>query len=230
MNYLLHNMGYDKPIDFRYIVLSTYKSRCVWLRDYYIDHLGLHDYTKWLPDIKYEQSNLKRAKKAYKEAKLKLASLTKETLRTRYTEELRKYEVLNNSTDSYHADHAAIIKRCADEYRTHLDKWLALHDTANWLTGELIEIYDTAIADMKEHEEKNVEAVRKMHNQTPPAFEEFVENEFKHLESNISFYADRIKDAKRAIKIIERECTEVKQIFAWLDQIEQEENKNESCN
>lgn len=228
MNYLLHNLGYDQPINFRYIVLNTYKSRCMWLRDDYLDNLGLYDYTKWLPNIKYEQSNLERAKKAYKEAKLTLASLTKETLRARYAEELRKYEVLNNCTDSYHADRAATIKRCADEYRTHLDKWLALHDTANWLTGELIEIYDTAIADMKEHEDENVKAVQKMHNQTPPTFEEFVENEFKYLESIISFYADRIKDAKRAIKIIERECAEVKQIFTWLDTIEQEERKIET--
>jgi len=223
MNYLLHNLGYDQPINFRYIVLSTYKSRCMWLRDYYIDRLGLHDYTKWLPDIKYEQSNLECAKKAYKEAKLKLSSLTKEMLQDSYAEELRKYEVLHNSTNSYHADQAATIKHCADEYRAHLDKWLALHDTANWLTGELIEIYDTAIADMKEHEDENVKAVQKMHEQTPPTFEEFVENEFKQLESTISFYRNRIKDAKRAIKIIERERAEVKQIFAWLDAIEQEE-------
>lgn len=97
MNYLLHNLGYDNPIDFRRIVLYTYKGRCMWLRDTRLDSLGLYDYTKWLPDIKYEQSNLERAKKSYKEAKIALAALTEERLRTYFEEELCKYEVLHNS-------------------------------------------------------------------------------------------------------------------------------------
>lgn len=88
------------------------------------------------------------------------------------------------------------------------------------MTGDLIEIYDTAIKDMKEHEADNAKAIERMHNQTPPTFEEFREHEFKRLESSISFYAERIKSAKRAIKLIEKEREEVKQIFAWLDQID----------
>lgn len=224
MNYLLHNLGYDKPINFRYIVLSTYKSRCMWLRDDYLDNLGLYDYTKWLPDASYEQSNLKFAQQSYKEAKLKLASLTEEEPRAAYDEELRKYEVLHNSEHSYHSDIANEIKRCIKEYKTHLNTWLAIPDTPNWLTGDLIEIYDTAVRDMEDHEADDVKAVERMHSQTPPTFEEFRENELKHLESTISRSADRIKSAKRAIKDIERKREEVKQIFDWLDQIEQEEN------
>lgn len=220
MNYLLHNLGYDKPINFRYIVLSTYKSRCMWLRDDYLDNLGLYDYTKWLPDASYEQSNLEHAKKSYKEAKIALVSLTEEKLSAAYEEELRKYEVLHNSTHSYHSDIAAKIKRCTEEYREHLDKWLAIPDTPNWLAGDLIEIYDTAIKDMKEHEADDVKAVESMHNQMPPTFEEFREKELKHLESMISWSADKIKSAKRAIKFIEKEREEVKQIFALLDQID----------
>lgn len=226
MNYLLHNLGYDKPIDFRRIVLQAYKSHCVWLRDDYLDRLGLYDYTKWLPDMSYAQSNLQHAKESYKKSKLELAALTKEKLQNLYAEELKKCEVLRNSTNSYYADQATKIKRCAEEYRTHLDKWLAIPDTPNWLAGDLIDIYDTAIKDMKENEANNTKAIEKMHSQVPPTFEEFAEKELKHLESMISLAADRIKSAKRAIQEIEKRHEEVKQVFDWLDSIEQEENNN----
>ena len=227
MNYYLCNSGYDKPIDFRRIVLQAYKSHCMWLRDDYIDHLGLYDCTKWLPDTNYEESNLKFSQEAYKKAKLELATLNKEKLQSMYEEELKKHEVLHNCTNSYHADMAAKARRSAAEYRTHLDKWLAIPDTPNWLAGDLIDIYDTAIKDAEKNEADNVKAVERMHSKTPPTFEEFADQELKRLESNISFHADRIKSAKRAIKEIERRRKEVKQIFAWLDQIEKENETNE---
>ena len=222
MNYLLHNLGYDNPVNFRRIVLEAYKSHCVWLRDDYLDHLGFYDYTKWLPDTNYEESNLKFSTEAYKSAKLELAALNKTKLQEMYEEELEKYEVLHNSNNSYYADMAAKARRSAAEYRIHLDKWLAIPGTPNWLAGDLIDIYDTAIKDAEDNEIDNLKAVEKMHSKTPPTFEEFADQEFKRLENSISFHADRIKSAKRAIKEIEKRCEEVKQIFAWLDEIEKE--------
>lgn len=226
MNYYLHNVGYDNHIDFRRIVLQTYKDRCVWLRDSSVDHLGLYDYTKWLPNTHYEESNLKFSQERYKEAKIELAALSKIRLQSLYEEELKKYEGMHNSENSYYADCAAKARRSAEEYRTHLDKWLAIPDTPNWLAGDLIDIYDTAIKDAEENESDNVKAVERMHSKTPPTFDEFVSQEFKRLENSISFHADRIKSAKRAIKEIERRREEVRQIFAWLDKIEQEESEN----
>ena len=228
MNYYLHNVGYDKPINFRRIVLQAYKYRCAWLRDDQIDRLGLYDYTRWFPDVRYEQSNLEYAKKAYKKAKLELAALTNVRLKTLYEEELKKYEVMHNSQNSYHADMAAKARRSAEEYRVHLNKWLAISGTPNWLTGDLIDIYDTAIKDAEDNEADNLKAVERMHSQIPPTFEEFAEQEFKRLENIISFYADRIKSAKHAIKENEKRCEEVEQLFAWLDSIEQEETTNET--
>ena len=225
MNYLLHNLGYDNHINFRRIVLEAYKSRCMWLRDDYIDHLGLYDYTKWIPSTNYEESNLKFSQERYKEAKLELAALNKVKLQEMYEEELKKYEVMNNSTNSYHADMAFKARRSAAEYRTHLDKWLAIPGTPNWLAGDLIDIYDTAIQDAKENETENIKAIERMHAKTPPTFEEFADQEFKRIENSISFHTDRIKSAQRAIKEIEKRREEVKQIFAWLDEIEQEETK-----
>ena len=223
MNYLLHNIGYDNPINFRRIVLEAYKSRCMWLRDDYIDHLGFYDYAKWLPSIGYEESNLKFSQEAYKKAKLELAALNKTKLQEMYEEELEKYEVMHNCQNSYYADFAAKARRSAAEYRTHLDKWLAIPDTPNWLAGDLIEIYDTAIKDAEDNDADNLKAIERMRIKTPPTFEEFANQELKRLENSISFHADRIKSAKRAIKEIEKRCEEVKQIFAWLDEIEREE-------
>lgn len=225
MNYYLHNVGYDNPINFRRIVLQTYKDHCTWLRDYYIDLLGIYDYTKWLPNAYYEESNLKNSQENYKKAKLELEAMNKVKLQEMYEEELKKYEVMHNSTNSYHADLAAKARRSAEEYRTHLDKWLAIPGTPNWLAGDLIDIYDTAIKDAKENEDDNINAVERMHSKTPPTFEEFANQEYKRIENSISFHADRIKSAKRAIKEIEKRREEVKQIFAWLDQIEGGINK-----
>ena len=225
MNYYLHNNGYDNPINFRRIVLEAYKSRCMWLRDTYIDRLGLYDYTKWLPDTTYEESNLKFAKEAYKKNKLELAALTNFRLKILYEEELKKYEVLHNSTNSYYVDMATKARRSAEEYRTHLDKWLAIPGAPKWLAEDLVDIYSTAIKDANENEVKNVKAVERMHSQTPPTFEEFTDQELKRLEDSISFHADRIKSAKRAIKEIEKRREEVKQIFAWLNQIDGGTNK-----
>jgi hypothetical protein len=220
MNYYLHNVGYDKPIDFRRMVLQAYKNRCVWLRDFQIDRLGLYDYAKWLPNPAYEQSNLDNAKKAYKKIKTELASISKEKLQKLYAEELCKYEVLHNSENSYYAEMASKAKHCAEKYHVYLNKWLEIPDTPNWLNEELIDIYDTAIKDAKENEVENAKAVKRMHSKVPPTFEEFSEQELQRIESNISFYADKIKSTKRAIKENEKQCEEVKQIFAWLDQID----------
>ena len=230
MNYYLHNVGYDKPIDFRRIVLQIYKAKRMWLRDESIDRLGLYDYTKWLPNVAYEQSNLKYAQKSYNQAKKQLAAITEEKLQELYAEELSKYEVLHNSTNSYYADLAAKAKRCAEEYNIHLDKWLSIPNTPSWITEELVDIYDTAIKDAEENEANNVKAVERMHSEMPPTFDEFAERKLKNLEDTVSFHADRVKSAKRAIQMISKECEEVKQLFDWLDQIEKENKTNESCN
>lgn len=227
MNYYLHNNGYDNPINFRRIVLEAYKNHCMWLRDDYLDRLGLYDCAKWLPDTRYEESNLKHSQEAYKKAKLELAAISKAKLQEMYEEELEKYEVMHNCQNSYYSDSASKARRSAAEYRTHLDRWLAIPDTPNWLAGDLIDIYDTAIKDAEDNEAGNAKAVERMHNQTPPTFEEFVDQEYKRLENSIAFHADRIKSAKRAIKEIEKRREEVKQIFAWLDAMEKEETTND---
>ena len=224
MNYLLHNLGYDKPVNFRYIVLSTYKNHCIWLRDTYMDRLDLYNYEAWLPNIKYEYNALKREQECFDRDQAKLISLTDEKLQEMYAKKVADIKVLHNCNHSYHMDSAAEIKRCTDAYDKSLRKWLEIPNTPKWLTADLIDIYDTAIKDLQEHNDEDVKSVERMHNEPIPTFEEFKNETIDHLIYNIKFQKAQIESRKRSIEIVEQQIADVKQLFAWLDEIENEEN------
>lgn len=225
MNYLLHNLGYDKPINFREIVLRTYHHNCIWLRDTYFDRLDLYNYEKWLPNIQYEYNELEREQQLLKRDQDKLSSLTDEKLQEMYSEKVDSIKVLHNCDHSYHIDIAAQIKSCTDEYDKHLRKWLEIPNTPKWLTAELIDIYDCAMKDLQEHNNEETKSVERMHNEPIPTFEEFKAETLDHLQYNITFQKSRIESRKRSIKIVEQQIADVKQLFAWLDEIEEENTK-----
>ena len=223
MNYLLHNMGYDKPINFREIVLRVYKDRCMWLRDTYFDRLNPYFYEQWLPNIKYQYESLERDQECLKKAQNELCSLTDEKLQEMYAKEVSKIETLHNCHHSYHMDEVVKISRCTDQFYDSLEKWLAIPNTPPWLTKGLFDIYDTAISDLREHKEAEYKAVEQMHNTPIPTFEDFKSETINRIKSNIEFYKKQINDQKKNIKIVEQQIAEVKQLFAWLDEIEEEE-------
>lgn len=76
-NYLLHNLGYDEPINFRYIVLDTLKRYgiCQHVRDYSTNQLGLTDVNKWLESTNYYENKIKRSKEMLKEYKATLKQI-----------------------------------------------------------------------------------------------------------------------------------------------------------
>lgn len=222
MNYYLHNMGYDKPINFREIVLRTYKNHCIWLRDTYFDRLDLYNYEKWLPDIQYEYNCLKNEQMHLAKNQEELDSLTDEKLQEMYAEKVSSIEVLHNCNHSYHMDLAEEIKRCTDEYDKQLRKWLEIPNTPQWLTADLIDIYDTAIKDLQGHNDADNKSVERMHNEPIPTFEEFKTEIIDQLEYSITFQKAQIESRKRSIKIVEQEISDVKQLFAWLNEIEKE--------
>ena len=224
MNYLLHNLGYDKPVNFRYIVLTTYKNHCMWLRDSYIDRLGLYDYTKWIPDIEYEKRMFKMEKEQYKKTKEELASLTDEKLQKLYEQEVDKVKSLNECNNSYHSDIVADIKSCIGAYSESLQKWIETSNAPLWLNTELVDIYDTAVKDMEEHERENIKSIERMHNEPIPTFEDFKRRIVERLEWSVERNKDQVAARRRCIKIVERQIEEVKQLFAWLDTIEKKEN------
>lgn len=228
MNYLLHNMGYDKPINFREIVLRMYHKNCIWLRDTNFSRLDLYNYEEWLPDIQYEYRQLNAAQERVTKTQNELASLTDDKLQAMYELEVEKIKSLHRCEHSYHVDMAESANKCAYAYNKHLKKWLDLPDTPKWLTNELVDIYDTAMRDVREHQEEDSKAVERMHDTPTPTFEQFKIDTIERIKSHIEFNKDRVKDAKKAIKIIQKEIEDVKQIFAWLDEIEQEENHCEN--
>lgn len=222
MNYLLHNLGYDKPVNFREIVLRQYHSHCGWLRDTYFDRLDLYNYEKWLPNIQYEYDQLKREQQLLDRDKNELSSLTDEKLQEMYAEEVSKIETLHNCNHSYHMDLAVDIKRCTDEYYKSLKKWFDIAMAPKWLNEELLDIYSTAMKDLEEHHTEDIKAIERMHRESIPTFEDFKTETIERLEYNVKFQKGRIDSRKRAIKIVEQEIADVKQLFAWLDEIEKE--------
>lgn len=222
MNYLLHNLGYDKPVNFREIVLRTYKSHCMWLRDTYLDRLDLYNYESWLPNIQYFYDELERERERLKKYQNELLLLTDEKLQEMYEKKVSDIEVLHNCNHSYHMDLADDIKRCTDEYDKYLRKWLEIPNTPKWLTADLIDIYDTATRDLNGHLNDDIESVKSMHNEPIPTFENFKAETINRLEYNINFQKDRIASQKRNIKIVEKDIADIKQLFAWLDEIEEE--------
>ena len=222
MNYYLHNMGYDKPINFREIVLRTYKSHCMWLRDTYFDRLDLYNYESWLPNIQYYYDELKREQECLKKYQNELLLLTDEKLQEMYEKKVESIQVLHNCDHSYHMDLADDIKRCTDEYDKYLRKWLEIPNTPKWLTADLIDIYDTATRDLNEHLNDDIKSVKRMHNELIPTFEDFKAETVNRLEYNITFQKDRIAAQKKNIKIVEKDMADVKQLFAWLDEMEKE--------
>lgn len=222
MNYYLHNMGYDKPINFREIVLRNYKNHCMWLRDTYFDKLDIYNYETWLPNIQYYYDELERERKCLKKYQKELLLLTDGKLQEMYEKKVESIKVLHNCDHSYHIDLADDIKRCTDEYDKYLRKWLEIPNTPKWLTADLIDIYDTATRDLNGHLNEDIESVKRMHNELIPTFEDFKAETIDRLEYNIKFQKDKIESCKRNIKIVEQEIADVKQLFAWLDEIEQE--------
>ncbi len=224
MNYYLHNVGYDKPINFREIVLRAYKDHCMWLRDTYFDRLDPYNYEAWLPNIQYEYNELERERECLKKYQNELLLLTDKKLQEMYAEKVESIKVLHNCHHSYHMDIADDIKRCTDEYDKYLRRWLEIPNTPKWLTAGLIDIYDCAIRDLNQHLSEDIESVKRMHNEPIPTFEDFKAETIGRLEYNIKFQKDRIDSRKRNIKIVEKDIADVKQLFAWLDAMEHEED------
>lgn len=225
MNYYLHNMGYDKPINFREIVLWQYHRNCVWLRDTNFDKLSLTSYKLWLPDLECYENELQAEKCRLQKYKSELDSLTDARIQELYAEEISKIECLHQCNNSYHVDEIAKIKRCTDEYNKSLQKWLAIPNTPKYLTDALVDIYETAIEDMAEHERDEVEAVKNMHSKTIPNYEDFKKQIINHYKGMVEFSKNQVLSKTNTVKIVKQNISDIKQLFAWLDSIEKENNK-----
>jgi hypothetical protein len=194
----------------------------MWLRDTYFDRLDLYNYESWLPNIQYYYDELKRERECLKKYQNELLLLTDEKLQEMYEKKVSDIEVLHNCNHSYHMDLAADISRCTDEYDKYLRKWLEIPNTPKWLTADLIDIYDTAMRDLRGHNDEDIKSVERMHNEPIPTFEDFKAETIDRLEYNIKFQKDKIESYKRNIKIVEKDMADVKQLFVWLDEVEKE--------
>lgn len=227
-NYLLHNLGYDQPINFRYIVLDTLKRYgvCVHLRDYSTNHWGLTDVNEWLQSTDYYEDNLKKAKKALKEYKAQLKKIEDgdETyIKEEYEKKLRVAESYRSCQHSWNIDEADSIDKCANEYYKYLTQ-LNLSsipgELGKNLKRDLWDIYETAIRDREEHLKQDKEDVEHMHQAKDPIYEDVKIEVIVRLEGYVEWQNRMIKEAKENIKRIKRNNEIIKEIFNQLDLVD----------
>lgn len=226
-NYLLHNLGYDKPINFRYIVLDTLKRYgiCQHMRDYSTDHYGLTDVSKWLESTDYYEDKIKRSKEQLKEYKTTLKQIDggdESYIQKEYERLLSNAKSYRCSQHSWNIDEANTIDECAKEYFKYLSQFnLPVGgQLGKNLNNSLWEIYNTAIHDRDEHLEEDKKSVEQMHQAKDPIYEDVKVEVMDRLKSSVKWQEDEIKSAKECIKRIKENNEIIKNIFHELDLVE----------
>ena len=226
-NYLLHNLGYDKPINFRYIVLDTLKRYgiCQHVRDYSTGQLGLTDVNKWLESTEYYENKIKRSKEMLKEYKATLKQIEagdESYIQAEYEKLLSNAKSLRSSEHSYHIDYANKISKCAEEYYKYLSQFhLPVYgELGKNLRSSLCEIYNTAILDRDECLENDKKSVEQMHQAKDPIYEDVKVEVIDRLKGYIEWQEREIKGAKECIKRIKENNEIIKDIFHELDLVE----------
>ncbi len=226
-NYLLHNIGYDKPIDFRYIVLSTMKSYgvCIHLRDYSITQLDLYDVNTWLRKTNYCEQELKRHKELLKTCHSELKKIKdgdESQIKKEYERQVGNALSLQNCDNSWHIDEAKRIEKCTDEYYKYLSLWeMPTNDNfSKELKETLYSIYETAVEDKEAHLVANKKSVESMRNSIVPNYETVKEEVIKRLENDIQWHKKGIDEAKKSIEYILDCNKKIQEVFSWIEIVE----------
>ena len=125
-NYILHNMGYGNPINFREIVLSTLKGFgiCCHLRDYSLSQLGTTDVTKWLANDNYERGNLKHWQESTEEKKKLLALILdgeESIIKSEYQKEEESVTYYKSCETSFYDDEISKARNSVEQYTKYLN-------------------------------------------------------------------------------------------------------------
>lgn len=226
-NYLLHNLGYDKPINFRYIVLDTLKRYgiCQHLRDYSTDYCGLTDVNKWLESTDYYEDKIKRSKEKLKEYKATLKQIAdgdESCIQKDYERLLSNARSYRSSQHSWNIDEANTIDECAKEYFKYLSQFNlpVSGELGKNLNNSLWEVYNTAILDRDEHLEEDKKLVERMHQAKDPVYEDVKVEVIDRLKGYVKWQENEIKSAKECIKRIKENNEIIKDIFYELDLVE----------
>ena len=226
-NYLLHNLGYDKPINFRYIVLDTLKRYgiCQHLRDYSADQLSLTNVDKWLQSTDYYKNKINGSKERLKEYKATLKQIEggdESYVQKEYERLLSNAKSYRSSKHSWNIDEANRIDERAKEYHKYLLKFNlpVSGELGKNLNNSLWEIYNTAILDRDEHLEADKKSIEKMHQAKDPIYEDVRAEVIDRLKGYIKWQEDEIKSSKECIKRIEKNNKVIKDIFDQLDLVD----------
>lgn len=226
MNYYIHNNtnGYENPTcNLRDTVLTTLKGKGLFqhLRDINLSQLDQYDVSKWLWDTSYYEDKIKTCKEKIKEKQEEINSTTEEQIKAEYDKEVFRINWYNNPKSNWPANEVNRIQKCLDEYKPKLKSFTDIC-TYDWINDCLLDIIDTAEADLKRNKLNAEEEAyrREFKPKIIPKYEDFKaeyqENELRWLER----FEDDLRSAKSSLKKCKERNEIIKQIFMWLDQLE----------
>ena len=226
MNYYIHNNtnGYENPTcNLRDTVLTTLKGKGLFqhLRDISLSQLDQYDVSKWLWDTSYYEAKIKTCKEKIKEKQEEINSITEEQIKAEYDKEVFRINWYNNPKSNWPANEVNRIQKCLDEYKPKLKSFTDIC-TYDWINDCLLDIIDTAEADLKRNKLNAEEEAyrREFKPKSIPKYEDFKaeyqENELRWLER----FEDDLRSAKSSLKKCKEHNEIIKQIFTWLDQLE----------
>ena len=226
MNYYIHNNtnGYENPTcNLRDTILTTLKGKGLFqhLRDTSLSQLDQYNVEKWLWDTSYYKDKIKSIKEQIKEKQAKINSITEAEIKEAYDNEVLRINWYNNPESNYYVNEVLRIQKCLDEYKPKLKSFTDIC-TYDWINDCLLDIIDTAEADLNRHKkDAEKEAYqREFKPKVIPSYEEF---KAKYREDQL-MWLERFEDDLRSAKSSLKKCKEyneiIKQIFTWLDQLE----------
>lgn len=227
-NYLLHNLGYENPVNFRYVVLSTIKGWgiCAHLRDELMDQLSLTNVNDWLGSTEEYERAILRAEMKLRNTQAQLKKIQggdESYIKELYDKEVNKAKSLLACNNSYNKDEADKVARSADQFKRYLTAWESLGsstDVYSHITEALQDIYSTALQDEAEYLEHDKEAVAEMRRISIPTYEEVKSSTIEDLNRWVKHWKEDIKDSRRAIKRIQADNEIIRDIFKRLDEVE----------
>lgn len=226
MNYYIHNNtnGYENPTcNLRDTVLTTLKGKGLFqhLRDTSLSQLDQYDASDWLWDTSYYEDKIKTCKERIKQKQEEINSTTEEQIKAEYDNEVFRINWYNNPKSNWPANEVNRIQKCLDEYKPKLKSFTDIC-TYDWINDCLLDIIDTAEADLKRNKlNAEEEAYQREFKPKPiPSYEDFKANYREDQVRWLERFEDDLRSAKSSLNKCKEYNKTIKQIFTWLDQLE----------
>ena len=233
-NYILHNIGYGNPVNFREVVLSTLKGFgvCGHLRDYPISQIGTTDVKKWYATTDYEEGNLKHWKENTEQKKKQLQTILggdESVIEAEYEKEKELISYYKDCEHSYYDDEILKAKKSVAEYSKYLGHFQTKMNNEFYVAfdKELREITETAIRDIKEMKGESAKSLCRAKQKKLPDYASFRDKYIENLRNGIRHGEEHIASIKRAIRRISENNAIIKEVFEAIEEAEKRIKESE---